>query len=165
MALDPRSPKPPTFTIFLLRNCRTSQELMSRYGCRPLFAILDNATHSSRKKLFSQIHSKSFMWSAPMESTMREKIGLWVRGIGNSAVKDVRTDTRYIAIDIISRHLWGETAEFKTLENDGDLQLLQDIVNPRNVYLPSWLIHFPRLSELLERSIVYVGRNPMADIH
>lgn len=135
-----------------------------RYGCRPLFAILDNATHASRKKLFSQIHSKSFMWSAPMESTMREKIGLWVRGIGNGAVKDVRTDTRYIAIDVISRHLWGESAEFKTLENDADVQLLQDIVNPQNVYLPSWLIHFPKLSELLERSVSYVGRNPMADI-
>jgi len=79
-------------------------------------------------------------------------------------VRDVRTDTRYIAIDILSRHLWGECAEFNTLENAGDCQLMQGIVNPQNVYLPSWLIHFPKLSELLECSMVYVGRNPMADI-
>jgi cytochrome P450 len=99
-----------------------------------------------------------------MEDNMREKISLWVGKIGNHCVKDVRTDLRYIAIDVISRHLWGEAGEFKTLSVPADAQLLQDILEPTNIYLPSWLIHFPRLTTWAEKSMRAFGVNPMQTI-
>ena len=132
-----------------------------RYGCRPLFAILDNATHASRKKLFSQMHSKSFMMSPAMETNMKEKIAHWINSFGNKAIKDVRTDVRYITIDVISRHLWGEAAEYKTLKDDDEKQRIDEVINLKNVYLPSWLIHFPGFSWWMEKKVGFLGVNPM----
>ena len=91
------------------------------------------------------MHSKSFMMSSMMETNMKEKISLWVTEIGDGGVKDVRTDTRYITIDVISRHLWGEIVEFKTVGNELDQRRINDIMFPNNIYLPSWLIYpFPQ---------------------
>src|SRR5579871_1498081 len=135
-----------------------------RYGCRPLFAVLDNASHASRKKLFSQMHSKSFMMSPPVEAMMKEKISLWVSSLGSGGEKDVWTDLRWIAIDLISTHLWGEKVAYKTLINEEDRQLMSDVLYPKNIYLPSWLIHFPKLSHYIENSIGALGINPMHTI-
>lgn len=99
-----------------------------------------------------------------MEANMKEKILLWVQSIGNQSTKDVRTDLRYIALDLISRHLWGEAAEFRTLENDKDRQLVQDVVNPKGIYLPPWLIHFPKLSAWIEKTVGTLGIHPMRPI-
>jgi cytochrome P450 len=102
--------------------------------------------------------------SPPMESVMKDKIGLWFKTIGGRAVKDVRTDTRKISVDVISRHLWGDSGQFKTLESESEFQLLLDAIHPQNVYVPSWLIHFPRISAFFEKVKGVAGENPMNTI-
>lgn len=102
------------------------------------------------------------MMSPPMETNMKEKISRWVNSFGSKTVKDVRTDVRYITIDVISRHLWGEAAEYSTLDSDDEKQRIDEVINLKNVYLPAWLIHFPRFSWWMEKRIrLYLGVNPM----
>ena len=92
---------------------------------------------------------------------MKEKIAHWINSFGNEAVKDVRTDVRYITIDVISRHLWGEAVEYKTLKDDDEKQRIDEVINLKNVYLPSWLIHFPGFSWWMEKKVGFLGVNPM----
>jgi len=99
-----------------------------------------------------------------MEAVMKEKISLWVNSIGPGGERDVWTDLRWVAIDLISRHLWGEKVAYKTLTSQEDRALMSDVLYPKNIYLPSWLIHFPRFSYWLEKSIGTLGMNPMQTI-
>jgi len=99
-----------------------------------------------------------------MESSLKEKISMWVNTIGDRSVKDVRTDFRYISVDIMSRHLWGDCGELNTLGSESDREISQLFVNPQGVYVPAWLIHFPRLTEFIESKFQFLGINPMRDI-
>lgn len=101
------------------------------------------------------------MMSPPMEANMKEKISHWVNSFGQKTIKDVRTDVRYITIDVISRHLWGEAAEYSTLKSEDDKQRIDEVINLKNVYLPSWLIHFPHFSWFVEKNLGFLGVNPM----
>jgi hypothetical protein len=64
------------------------------------------------------------MMSPPVEALRKEKISIWVDSIGRGGERDLWMELRWLAIDLISMHLWGEKVAYKTLISKEDRQLM-----------------------------------------
>jgi Cytochrome P450 len=113
-----------------------------------MFAILNNVQHGERRKTIANVYAKSYIMTRPVEELIQEKTRDFMACISRQLTSDVFLELHYLGLDIITKHVYGESGETFSLKAKPEhTDIILDIVG---IAKADWIwssVHFPKLTE------------------
>ena len=134
------------------------------YGVSNMFSTTDNKPHSVRKRIISNIYSKSYLQSSAMLAAVTKEIvhGRLLPKLGGLANSDDGANVSIIfnstTFDFVSAYLFGLECSSRMLNNDKAMHSFLELCRIRALYNRYfWMQELPGLTRLLERLRIYVA--------
>ncbi|KAJ5176974.1 uncharacterized protein N7482_002851 [Penicillium canariense] len=122
------------------------------YGRSHLFTFYSSVEHAARKKLMSQMYSKSNVLKSPVADSIQEKAKDFIKLVESDpqTASDLVKSLHFFSLDNITWNTFGERGGTATLAGHvADRQILSDIDEP-TARRHSWFqIHLPRYTRLV----------------